>query len=355
MDLAPAQLAALVAIADHGTFEAAARHLHVTPSAVSQRIRALESEVGQVVVQRTTPCRPTAAGEVLLRLARQTRLLHDEVRDALAHGARRHGRPAGRGQRRLAGDLVPRRARRRRRLVRRRAAAARRGPGLLGRPAAQRRRARRGDLRAGRRAGLLGRAARRAALRAGRDARSSPSAGGAAAASDWAAMPVVVFNEKDALQHDVLAARGVGEPPVVHRVPTSADFLEAVCSASAGAMVPEPQLAERAAGAASAARLHVDVAAALAALAARLAGPGPAHRAYAGQRGPAASLTATSLTALGARRGAPRRSVAFWSLLVHHQREHDRERPPTIEAGSSRASRWRRCPAIASGSVDHCR
>ena len=61
MDLMPAQLAALVAIADHGTFEAAARHLHITPSAVSQRIRALESEVGQVVVQRTTPCRPTAA------------------------------------------------------------------------------------------------------------------------------------------------------------------------------------------------------------------------------------------------------------------------------------------------------
>ena len=86
MDLVPAQLAALVAIADHGTFEAAARHLNVTASAISQRIRALESEVGQVVVQRTTPCRPTPAGEVLVRLARQTRLLHDEVRDALAHG-----------------------------------------------------------------------------------------------------------------------------------------------------------------------------------------------------------------------------------------------------------------------------
>ena len=86
MDLVPAQLEALAAIADHGTFDAAARHLNVTPSAISQRIRALESEVGQVVVQRTTPCRPTPAGEVLVRLARQTRLLHDEVRDALAHG-----------------------------------------------------------------------------------------------------------------------------------------------------------------------------------------------------------------------------------------------------------------------------
>ena len=82
----PPSSAALVAIADHGTFEAAARHLHVTASAVSQRIRALESDVGQVVVRRTTPCRPTPAGEELIRLARQTRLLHDEVRDALAHG-----------------------------------------------------------------------------------------------------------------------------------------------------------------------------------------------------------------------------------------------------------------------------
>ena len=71
------QLATFQAVIEEGSFEAAARALHVTPSAISQRIRALESEVGQVVVQRTTPCRPTPAGEVLVRLARQTRLLHD--------------------------------------------------------------------------------------------------------------------------------------------------------------------------------------------------------------------------------------------------------------------------------------
>jgi LysR family transcriptional regulator, chromosome initiation inhibitor len=84
----PSHLEALVAIADHGTFDAAARALHVTPSAVSQRIRSLESVVGQVVVQRSTPCRPTSAGEVLLRLARQTRLLHEEAADALTDGHR---------------------------------------------------------------------------------------------------------------------------------------------------------------------------------------------------------------------------------------------------------------------------
>ena len=79
MDLSTPQLAALVAIADLGTFEAAARHLHVTPSAVSQRIRALESAAGQVLVRRGTPCTPTAAGERLLAVARQTQLLLAEV------------------------------------------------------------------------------------------------------------------------------------------------------------------------------------------------------------------------------------------------------------------------------------
>ena len=55
-------------------------------------------------------------------------------------------------------------------------------------------------------------------------------------------MPLVVFNEKDALQHETLRARGLGEPPVVHRVPTSADFHEAVRLGLGWGMLPEPQL-----------------------------------------------------------------------------------------------------------------
>ena len=113
MDLPAGQLATLLAIAEHGTFDAAARALTITPSAVSQRVRALETAVGQVVVQRTTPCRPTAAGEVLLRLARQYRLLGEETQAALDDRRRPH-QPRGRGQRRLAGDLVRRRGLRRR-------------------------------------------------------------------------------------------------------------------------------------------------------------------------------------------------------------------------------------------------
>jgi len=79
MRLQPEHLATLLAIIDTGTFDAAARRLHVTPSAVSQRVKALEAEVGQVVVVRSTPCRATSAGEALVRLARQQGLLESEA------------------------------------------------------------------------------------------------------------------------------------------------------------------------------------------------------------------------------------------------------------------------------------
>jgi LysR family transcriptional regulator (chromosome initiation inhibitor) len=51
----PDHLETLVAITEEGTFEAAARRLHVTPSAISQRVRALERTAGQVLVRRTAP------------------------------------------------------------------------------------------------------------------------------------------------------------------------------------------------------------------------------------------------------------------------------------------------------------
>jgi LysR family transcriptional regulator (chromosome initiation inhibitor) len=57
----------------------AAERLHVTPSAVSQRIKALEQRVGQVLVVREKPCTATAAGVRLLRLAAQTALLEAEA------------------------------------------------------------------------------------------------------------------------------------------------------------------------------------------------------------------------------------------------------------------------------------
>lgn len=262
MDVAPQQLAALVAIADHGTFEAAARRLHVTPSAISQRIRALESQVGRVVVRRTTPCTPTPAGEVLLRLARQSQLLHDEVQEALAdgHGPRIDLALAVNADslatwfRRVLGEVAQWPDVALRLHVEDQAFSA----GLL----------RSGDVLAAVTSDPA--AVQGCSVEPLGTLRYVPAATPELAGHwrrgrgpDWAAMPMVVFNEKDALQHDVLAARGVGEPPVVHRVPTSADFLEAVCLGLGWGMVPEPQLAplvEEGRLVPLVARLHVDVA-----------------------------------------------------------------------------------------------
>jgi LysR family transcriptional regulator (chromosome initiation inhibitor) len=82
MTLDPVQLATFQAVIEQGSFDAAARALHVTPSAVSQRIKALEQVVGQVLIRRARPCVPTAAGRPLVRLGGQMALLEDEALDA---------------------------------------------------------------------------------------------------------------------------------------------------------------------------------------------------------------------------------------------------------------------------------
>ncbi len=69
----------LTAVVKDGTFDAAARSLHLTPSAVSQRIKALEQRVGRVLVVRSKPVRATTAGEAVLRLGQQLALLEDET------------------------------------------------------------------------------------------------------------------------------------------------------------------------------------------------------------------------------------------------------------------------------------
>jgi LysR family transcriptional regulator (chromosome initiation inhibitor) len=82
------QLATFQAVVEEGSFEAAARALHVTPSAVSQRIKALEQSVGQVLVRRAKPSEPTEAGKALVRFAGQVALLEREALDAVAGGIR---------------------------------------------------------------------------------------------------------------------------------------------------------------------------------------------------------------------------------------------------------------------------
>ena len=70
------QLRTLVSVVDLGSFEAAAAHLHITQSAVSQRIRAMEESAGRILVRRERPITATDSGEVVLRTARQ--MLHLE-------------------------------------------------------------------------------------------------------------------------------------------------------------------------------------------------------------------------------------------------------------------------------------
>jgi len=92
MVLDPVQLATFQAVIEHGSFDAAARALHVTPSAVSQRIKALEQVVGQVLVRRARPCVPTAAGQPLVRLGGQVALLEHEALQAARGALAAHAR-----------------------------------------------------------------------------------------------------------------------------------------------------------------------------------------------------------------------------------------------------------------------
>ncbi|HSV39401.1 MAG TPA: LysR family transcriptional regulator ArgP [Nocardioidaceae bacterium] len=221
----PAQLETLVTITEEGTFEAAARKLHLTPSAVSQRIRALEGAAGQVLVTRTTPATVTSAGEPLTRLGRQLRLLATEASASMdgpevvelsvavnADSLATWFRPvlsavadwSATALRLTVDDQAYSHD-----LLRSGAVLAavtsepRPVQGCVVEPL--------GALRFTPAATpeLVDR------YRRGR-------------AVDWSAMPLVVFNEKDHLQDDVLSAHGAERPPVTHRVPSAADFHEAV-------------------------------------------------------------------------------------------------------------------------------
>ena len=102
MTLDYAQLAALAAVVGEGSFERAAQRLHVTPSAVSQRIRQLEERIGAVLVQRGTPCSATPAGLPLLRHAERVALLEADLAASLPGLQRERGAAAARSTLRVA-------------------------------------------------------------------------------------------------------------------------------------------------------------------------------------------------------------------------------------------------------------
>lgn len=76
-------LAALAAVIREGSFEKAASALHVTPSAVSQRVKLLEERVGTVLVRRGQPCDATGEGLALCRHFEAVQLLELELAESM--------------------------------------------------------------------------------------------------------------------------------------------------------------------------------------------------------------------------------------------------------------------------------
>jgi LysR family transcriptional regulator, chromosome initiation inhibitor len=236
MDLSPAQLDALVAIADTGSFEAAARVLRVTPSAVSQRVRTLEAAVGQVLVSRGTPCRPTAQGERLVRLGRHTRLLYDEAARELGTLAAVDLPVAVNADslatwfRDVLADAADWAATSIRLYVEDQA----HSQELL----------RRGEVLAAVTSDPT--AVQGCAVESLGSLRYIPAATPEFTARwshedglDWAAMPMLIFNEKDELQDEALVRLGItSRPPVSHRVPSAGDFFAAVRLGLGWGMLP---------------------------------------------------------------------------------------------------------------------
>jgi LysR family transcriptional regulator (chromosome initiation inhibitor) len=84
LNLDPKQTEAFRAVITTGSFEQAAVSLHLTPPAISQRVRALESALGSALVVRSRPCRPTETGQRLMQFLKRATLLEADLMAELA-------------------------------------------------------------------------------------------------------------------------------------------------------------------------------------------------------------------------------------------------------------------------------
>lgn len=220
----------LAAVVEAGTLDAAARRLHITPSAVSQRIRALEDQLGRVVLVRSKPVRTTEAGDAVVRLARQLALLEYDALAAMgADGGAVASVPLAVNADSLATWFLPPLAR----------VAARRAvvfdlhrddqdftAGLLESGTVMAAVTSREAPVAGCRVRRLGVLRYEAVATAGFATRWFPEG---VDADTLNAAPVVDFDRRDDLQTHWLARRGVAEgAPPRHRVPASQDFATAI-------------------------------------------------------------------------------------------------------------------------------
>ena len=254
------QLAALLAVVDGGTFEAAALSLHITPSAVSQRIKSLESQVGQVVVVRASPCTPTSIGVRLLRLARQYELIEQEALLDLDVDAHVIDSPVAVNADSLA-TWFPRvfeelssRADLQLRLYvddQVHTTGLMRSATVLGAVTSEQIPVQGCSIE---RLGSM-----RYVPVATPSLVQRHTAG---RRIDWQTLPVVRFNAKDDLQHEILRGHGVTDPSICHVVPSSEAFAHAVRAGLGWGALPESDLhdaLETGRLQRLGARLHVDV------------------------------------------------------------------------------------------------
>jgi LysR family transcriptional regulator (chromosome initiation inhibitor) len=249
LDLDLGQLRALVATVSAGSLDGAARALHVTPSAVSQRLKALERATGRVLLVRSRPVQVTASGQAVLRLARQVELL-------AADAARELGQVDGGDDGPPSPVLLPI-------AVNADSMATWVLPALAPLAGEFAFDLHREDQE--RTSALL----REGAVMAAVTAEATPVPGcsvtrlggmryrpmaTAAFAERWLPegpttkaldrAPVVVFDRDDVLQDRYLRARGVAGEPPRHHVPASWDYVEAVRLGLGWGMVPDAQLPE---------------------------------------------------------------------------------------------------------------
>ncbi|BDD80511.1 putative HTH-type transcriptional regulator [Tsukamurella pulmonis] len=237
-------LQTLVAVVEEESFGAAAARLRITQSAVSQRIRALEQQVGHVVVTREGACRPTAQGEVLLGLARGVASLEADALGRLSGGGPSVVLDVGVNADSLATwfrDVID-------------TVAALPDPPLL-RLVVDDEHHTADLLRAGAVLGALTtdpEPVQGCAVEYLGTMRYLPVCAAGYAERwrtggrwRWREMPVVQFDlRKDELQNKVLRRRGITEPPPMHRIPSSEAFTHAVRAGLGWGSLPEAEIGD---------------------------------------------------------------------------------------------------------------
>ena len=244
----PPELAqTLLSCVEHGSLDAAAAALHLTPSAVSQRLTALERVAGQALLVRSRPVRATAAGESVLRYARQASHLDAELAAELGlDGTGRAVIPIAVSADALATWLLPPLARATAELgvtvdLRREDEAY--TVELLVGGAAVAAVTTRSEPVPGCSVTPLGQMTYRAVASPELAARWLPDGLEAPPALDaLARMPVVDFDARDDLQTRWLLAVGANpDAPPRHRVPSSSEFAQAIVLGMGWGMLPDAQ------------------------------------------------------------------------------------------------------------------